>query len=172
MIKKIIFLGILLSLGNTSMSANSRPFSLNADSFKKVKIILSFESSRSGAGIERVTIQGDLSVELYRTNASLDMMPKIIKGVIPERVLWTLLEFLENRDFLKMPDTIENKDAPYSGPHSVNPLVISLVLPDKTKSIILNHRISYAMDEVVGAIKLTAGVACSEMFGNKFFGDL
>lgn len=143
------------------------PFGIDAQTpLEKVEITLDFFSAKTGAGTQRITLRGDGAVRLDFARSSQDKHPKSLERNCGPAAVIRLLDFMEGYGFLDMPDQIGGP------PKGRSQRVLELTLTGKTKRIALTDECGYAIEEILGAVKVTAGQCLPEALNHRFFPNL
>lgn len=143
------------------------PFGLHdAAALAQVEVSYAFYSSRTGAGRQELTISGAGVVTLFFSRNYKDPQPQVRTGATPPGLVLRLLDVMQCRGFL---DLDEVQAAPE---HAHARRTVRLRLPGAEKTVHLDHPGVYAVEQIVGAIVLTAAYALPEVLGHRFFLNL
>ena len=142
------------------------PFGLKTSDLSKVEVMYAFYSAKTGAGRQELTINGNGMVRLLFTR-NRDAAPTIREAQVHPQVVATLLEFLADQSFLGFSDHYPSH---HDHPHARR--VLRLVLPNQTKTVLLDEPGFPAFEMVAGAVKFAASLGQPETLGHKFFPNL
>lgn len=143
------------------------PFGIDSQTpLEKVVITLEFLSAKTGAGAQRITLRADGAVRLDFARSSQDKHPKSLERNCGPAAVIRLLDFMEGYGFLDMPDQVGGP------PKGRSQRVLALTLDGKSKRIALTDECEYAIEEILGAVKLTAGQCLPEALNHRFFPNL
>jgi hypothetical protein len=143
------------------------PFGLKTMSdLESVKIKLAFISAKTGAGKQEITISGLGHVRLFFSRSFQDKSPKIIEGDCePERVI-RLLDLMEGYGLFGLPDEVPGDD------QGASQRLLEVVLPGRTKTIFLQEADVYTIEQMIGAVKMTAAQCVPEVLNHRLFPNL
>ena len=141
------------------------PFGLNEADLPKVEITYAFYSAKTGAGKQELTVSGSGKVTLLLTRTMGDA-PTIREGRIDPRTVSSLLDFMADQGFLGFADHYPTDHDPHAR------RVLRLVLPSRTKTVMLDEPGFPAFEMVAGATKFAAGLALPEALNHRFFPNL
>jgi hypothetical protein len=143
------------------------PFGLDKDTpLDQVEVKLGFHSAKTGAGRQEITIRGDGLVRLYFTRSMQDKSPKIIEGRCgPERVM-RLLDLMEGNGLFGLPEVFASHG------HQHARRLLEVKVPGRFKRVALDEPGLEAVEQMIGAVMLTAGQCLPEALNNRFFPNL
>lgn len=143
------------------------PFGLTKDSdLDGIRIRLAFISAKTGAGKQEIVLTGKGHVSLFFSRSFQDKAPKIIEGDCdPERIL-RLLDLMEGNGFFGLPDKIEGQDK------GASQRVLEVVLPDRSKTLLVQETGLYTVEQMIGAVKLAAAQCVPEALNHRLFPNL
>ena len=143
------------------------PFGINKETpLDQIEITLNFYGAKTGAGRQEISLRGDGSITLYFTLSMQDNAPKIIKSKCDPEMVLRLLDFMEGLGLFSLPE-----EQPSHG-HQHARRLLSVKLPDRTKNIALDEAGFEPVEQIIGAIMLTAGQCVPEALNNRFFPNL
>jgi hypothetical protein len=140
------------------------PFGLTDKDLPNVEIMYAFNSAKTGAGKQELTLRGSGKVTLLLTR-TMGGKPVVLEGHVDPKIVACLLDFMAGQEFLKFEDTYPAHDA------SAN-RVLQLVLPNQTKTVMLEGPGFTAFEMVAGATKFAAALALPEALNHRFFPNL
>lgn len=142
------------------------PFGLDKDSdLGKIRIKLAFHSAKTGAGRQEMTLWGDGRVSLFFSRSDKDKSPKTLEGTCESARIVRLLDFMEGNGVMDGPDQVGEKPGGSTRE-------LEIVLPDRTKRILLRDTGEYSVEQVIGAVKLAAGQCLPEALNHRLFPNL
>lgn len=143
------------------------PFGFTQETpLEKVEILLAFYSAKSGAGKQEITLRGDGLVRLFFLKSVQDKAPKTLEGRCDFRAVLRLLDLMEGLGLFGLPEEIPSEGHPHAR------RLLEVHLPDRTKRIALDEPGNYAIEQMIGAVKLAAGQCLPEALNHRFFPNL
>ena len=145
------------------------PFGLKPTELPLANLLLGFYSGKTGAGRQEITLRGDGSVQLFHSRSMEDDQPKTLQGTLPPQVFLTLLDLFEDGHFFSLNDLYAGG---HDHPHAHARRILTLSLPGREKTVILEEPELYVAEQLVGATRLAAGIALPDAIGHHFFPNL
>lgn len=143
------------------------PFGFGKDTpLDKVEILLAFYSAKTGAGKQEITLRGDGTVHLYFSRSMQDKTPKQMEGACDPGTVIRLLDLMEGLGLFGLPDEVPSEGHPHAR------RLLEVRLPGRMKRIALDEPGNYAIEQMIGAVKLAAGGCISEALNHRFFPNL
>jgi hypothetical protein len=147
-------------------SSTAKPFGLSEQDQGKVKIFLALHSPKTGAGKQRIEIEGNGDLRLVRS-ANREAPEETVSGKVKPNEVTALLIMLENEGLLGMELEYKGKTM-YSMRRQ-----ISLTLPSGEKSVYADHDVAPpAFERMAGAIQLLAGMGTPQALNHRFLAGL
>ena len=147
-------------------STSAKPFGLSPQDLARVKIILALHSPKTGAGKQRIEIDGTGELRLVRS-ANREAPEETVPGKVKQTEVASLLVLMENENVLGMELEYKGKTM-YSMRRQ-----ISLTLPSGEKSVYADHDVAPPeFERMAGAIQLLAGMGTPQALNHRFLAGL
>jgi hypothetical protein len=137
------------------------PLDLTEEDLPKVQISYGLYSSKTGAGVEEVSLLGTGKVVLRRTD-SYNAEPEVREGKLDLEVLLRLLELFEDQRFLGLEETS------YSD-HPGLRRIVTLTSPAVSKRVAVDNVGNAQFERVVSALLFAASLGEPQVLGRRFF---
>ena len=131
-----------------------------------ITVTLDFFGAKTGAGTQRITLRGDGMVRLDFARSVQDKHPKSLEKDCGPATVLRLLDLMEANGVMGMPERIGGE------PKGRSQRVLGLNLPGRTKRIAVVEDGGFAINEIIGAVKLAAGQCLPEALNHRFFPNL
>ena len=135
------------------------PFSLPEGDLQGVEVSYGIYSSKTGAGVEEVTLLA-ARVVLLRT-ASREAPPETREGPLPPGALLRLLQVMEDQRFPTIADHASTRPTVRR--------ILKLKTPGLSRQVVVDGDGDARFERVVGAVLLAASLGRPEVLGRKFF---
>lgn len=143
------------------------PFGIGKDTpLDKIEILLAFYSAKTGAGKQEITLRGDGTVRLFFSRSMQDKTPKHMEATCEPGTVLRLLDLMEGLGLFGLPDEVPSEGHPHAR------RLLEVRLPDRMKRIALDEPGNYAIEQMIGAVKLAAGSCIPEALNHRFFPNL
>ena len=143
------------------------PFGITKDTpLDQVEVLLAFYSAKTGAGKQEITLRGDGLVRLFLTRSSQDKSPKILEGHCDPASILRLLDLMEGLGIFGLPEEMPSDGHPHAR------RLLEVKLPGRFKRIALDEPGNYSIEQIIGAVKLAAGLCLPEALNHRFFPNL
>jgi hypothetical protein len=149
-------------------NAMALPFGLDAAQLAVAEITYSYQSGKTGAGVQRVLLRGDGTVRLTKTR-SYQSPEETLEGKQPRMNFIRLLELAEQVNFFDLENTYRPEGAT---PYWIREIRIQLP-GGKTHTVgVINDRLQVEFEHLAGAIKAITSLAVPEVLKGRFFPNL
>ena len=143
------------------------PFGIDKQTaLDKITITLEFFGAKTGAGTQRITLRGDGMARLDFARSVQDKHPKSLEKNCGPATVLRLLDFMESNGVMGMPERIGGE------PKGRSQRVLELTLPGQTKRVAVVEDGGFAINEIIGAVKLAAGQCLPEALNHRLFPNL
>lgn len=142
------------------------PFGLEADApLDKIEVTLAFQSAKTGAGKQEIALRGDGSVRLFFSRSDRDKAPRTLEGRCDPEAIIRLLDFMEGNG-------LGDASGRTAGARGRSRRILQVTLPHRTMRVSLGGPGDYSLEQMIGAVKLTAGQCLPEALNHRFFPNL
>jgi hypothetical protein len=141
------------------------PQGLTDDDLPGVEVRLEFCSTKTGAGLQELTIRGDGQVALRRSGGHGGPVEERT-GTLPPATVVRLLRALEDGGYFGLDDR-------YPGDPEAPRRILTVTLrPGREKQVAVDVPDVAGFERAYGAVRLAAGLAVPELLGRRFLANL
>ena len=149
--------------GGVMDTASLKPFGLSAQDLPKAKLSLASYSPKTGAGKERIEIDGTGEVRLIRSD-NYEAPEETVKAKVMPGDVSALLVLIEAEGFMQMEQTYKGNNNYSLRCH------IKLTLPTGGKEVFADQVVAPPeFERILGAIKVVAGMASPLALNHQYF---